>query len=339
MSRWRDPCLVLLACVAAPIGLTLGIGLGLPARQVGIVIGLTAGPTALAIAAFLTLPHVYRWLRRGCCRTCGTDRAGARSEDVGQSGATGVVKPAGGRHVVVHLPRHRRAMRWPRQHWGHDGIDVHGVTDISDGLPVDQLVVAKPVVESVVPDSTSFPLIALDRRVFVVHGRDLAVQRCAFEFLRSLNLWPMDWEDVVRMTGSVMPYLLQAVEQGIAHASAVVVLLTPDDVVRLHPDLYQRDEHPFERQPTCQPRPNVLLELGIARGVCPERTIVIEIGQMRPIADLQGLNVIRFDGSVASLQKIAQRLKAAGCAVADQGIDRDMLARFNHLRAHWRRPA
>jgi Predicted nucleotide-binding protein containing TIR-like domain len=48
-----------------------------------------------------------------------------------------------------------------------------------------------------------------------------------------------------------------------------------------------------------QARPSVLFELGLALKACPDRTVIVEVAHMRPMGDLAGLNVLRFDGSAA----------------------------------------
>lgn len=161
----------------------------------------------------------------------------------------------------------------------------------------------------------------ISRSVFVVHGRDEDVRSRMFDFLRRLDLRPLEWEELVADTGATSPFLGDVVGRAPRRAQAAVVLLTPDDVVMLHPRLRGSREPYFETQPTCQPRPNVLLELGLALGAYPERTLIVEFGELRPIADLAGRNVIRFDGSAGSLGKIVERLKSAGCPVNDRGAD------------------
>jgi predicted nucleotide-binding protein len=169
--------------------------------------------------------------------------------------------------------------------------------------------------------------------VFVVHGRDEPFRRRFFDLLRSLGLEPLEWEGLVASTGGTAPYLHDVVRTGIspAHAQAVVVLLTPDDVVSLHPGLHTPLEHDHEVATLLQPRPNVLLELGHALARFRRRTVVVEVGRLRPIADLAGLNVIRFDGSVEVLGKLASRLAAAGCAVDERGTDWRSPERFEGL--------
>jgi predicted nucleotide-binding protein len=179
---------------------------------------------------------------------------------------------------------------------------------------------------------------AVRRRVFVIHGRDEAVRERMFDFLRALDLKPLEWEALVAASGSTVPFLGDVVQRAPALARAAVVLLTPDDVVNLHPGLHDRGEAAFEVTEACQPRPNVLIELGMVLTAYPKRAIMVEFGSLRPIADLAGRNVIRFDGSAISLGKLAERLKSAGCTADTQGSDWRSTRRFQGLDAYGRHP-
>ncbi|GAA3156820.1 TIR domain-containing protein [Streptomyces echinatus] len=174
------------------------------------------------------------------------------------------------------------------------------------------------------------------RNVFVVHGRDEEVRLRMFDLLRLLDLHPLEWEDLVRATGKTAPFLGEVVGKAPELAQAALVLLTPDDVVQLHPDLRGRSEPPYETEPTGQPRPNVLIELGMVLMAYPERTLMVEVGELRTIADIAGRNVIRFDGSEGALRKIAERLKLAGCTVDDTRSDWLQTWPYRHLSAYTR---
>jgi predicted nucleotide-binding protein len=176
------------------------------------------------------------------------------------------------------------------------------------------------------------------RNVFVVHGRDEQARRVMFDLLRKLDLRPLEWESLVHGAGGGSPFLGDVVATAPSLAQAALVLLTPDDVVRLHPDLHGPREHAYEVTQTCQPRPNVLLELGMVLMAYPERTIIVEFGDLRPIADLAGRNVIRFDGSAVAVGKIVGRLDRAGCKVDDSGADWRDTRPFRGLGAYRRRP-
>ncbi|MER5436188.1 TIR domain-containing protein [Streptomyces sp. NPDC002588] len=176
----------------------------------------------------------------------------------------------------------------------------------------------------------------VSRNVFVVHGRDEEVRMKMFDLLRLLDLHPLEWEDLVRATGRTAPFLGEVVAAAPAQAQAALVLLTPDDVVQLHPDLRGANEPPYETEPTGQPRPNVLIELGMVLMAYPERTLMVEVGALRTISDIAGMNVIRFDGSETAVGKIVERLKLAGCKVNDTGSDWRQTWPFRHLAAYGR---
>jgi predicted nucleotide-binding protein len=180
------------------------------------------------------------------------------------------------------------------------------------------------------------------RNVFVVHGRDEQVRQQVFGLLRRLDLRPLEWEALVRATGEASPFLGRVVADAPSLARAAVVLLTPDDVVMLHPRLRSAREERHELQPTLQPRPNVLLELGMVLAVYPQNTVILEFGELRPVADLAGRNVIRFNEAVSvtgALKKIAGRLEEAGCSVDDSGSDWLDVHPFADMNAYSRRPA
>jgi predicted nucleotide-binding protein len=186
------------------------------------------------------------------------------------------------------------------------------------------------------PPPTEVPLA---RRVFVVHGRDDEARSAIFILLRALGLQPWEWGQMVADLGQTAPFNGQVVAHGLQQAQATVVLLTPDDVAYLHPDLHQALEPLHERRPTGQPRANVLIELGMALMAAEERTIIVEFGQLRPAADINGRNVIRFDGSRAAVDKLVARLRTAGCQVDTQGMDWASLKHVSDLQAYRRRPA
>jgi predicted nucleotide-binding protein len=182
----------------------------------------------------------------------------------------------------------------------------------------------------------------MDRNVFVVYGRDGEVNSAVFQLLRQLDLRPLEWETLIRgHGGGITPPLSEIVVNAPRQASAAVVVLTPDDMVMLHSELRKPREDPFELHPSMQARPNVVLELGIALGVYAERTLILEFGDLRPIADIAGLNTIRFHqstGHVEALKKIAGRLKWAGLPIDDSGTDWLNPAPFQNLKAYRRKP-
>jgi predicted nucleotide-binding protein len=176
------------------------------------------------------------------------------------------------------------------------------------------------------------------RRVFVVYGRDGTLIRRFFDLLYVVGLQPLEWEKLVALTGTTVPYLGDAVSMAPHLAQANLVLLSPDDIVELHPGLHQPGDQAHERARAGQSRPNVLFELGLAYATAPKRTIIVEIGQLRPIADLAGLNVIHFDGSAEAIKKIIDRLALAGCPADTSGEHWLDTSRFAGLEAYRRGP-
>ena len=150
------------------------------------------------------------------------------------------------------------------------------------------------------------------RDVFVIYGRNDKLRSSMFDFLRSLDLNPLEWGELIAKTKSASPYIGQALEAGFKDVGAVIGLLTPDDVAFLHPDLWSSGENEYEKKPSPQARPNVLHS---------DRTVIVQIGDLRPFSDVAGRHVLRFDGSAAARTDLRNRLKNAGCEVKEHGTD------------------
>lgn len=164
------------------------------------------------------------------------------------------------------------------------------------------------LVEAAEPDS---------KRVMVVYGRNLAIRDAMFAFLRALGLYPIEWEDAVAQTGIGSPHNLAAVRAAMRSARAVIVLFTAEDEARLLPALARSEEPAEERELRGQPRPNVLLEAGLALAIDPAHTILVEVGAIRRASDLDGLNTVRLSNAAPSRQALRNRLITAGCDVAE----------------------
>ncbi|MEV5892049.1 nucleotide-binding protein [Nonomuraea fuscirosea] len=173
-----------------------------------------------------------------------------------------------------------------------------------------------------------------ERKVFVIHGRDEQARLRVFDLLRRMGLNPLEWETLVRGTSTMSPHLLDVVGRAFGTAQAVVVVMTPDDIVRLHPEL-DGDHGDHDQQ--CQARPNVLFEAGMAFGVAPARTLLLQLGRLRPFSDIAGLNYVQVDGSATSVLKIRQRLETAGCRLAGTGVDYVEPSLLRDLAAYTRR--
>ena len=153
------------------------------------------------------------------------------------------------------------------------------------------------------------------REVFVVHGRNLAARDALFDFLRAVDLHPLEWSEALQATGKPNPYVGEILDVAFSRSHAVVVLFTPDDEARLRKSLRVANEPPHETQLTHQARPNVLFEAGMAMARSQDRTILIELGNLRPFSDIGGRHTVRLDNSSQRRQELAQRLETAGCPV------------------------
>lgn len=158
------------------------------------------------------------------------------------------------------------------------------------------------------------------RSVFVVHGRNESLRKSMFDFLRSINLSPMEWSTAVEHTGSGSPYIGQVLDAAFDHAKAIVVLMTPDEVAYLQSQ-YGHGENDKETLPAPQARPNVLFEAGMALGRNADQTVLVEVGEVRPFSDVAGRHAIRLSNSADSRQTLARRLQTAGCDVNLNGTD------------------
>ena len=159
------------------------------------------------------------------------------------------------------------------------------------------------------------------RTVFVVHGRNEEARKAVFAFLRSIGLDPLEWSRAVQSTGKATPYIGEILDAAFSRAHAVVVLFTPDDEAWLREPYRSASDPAHESVLSGQARPNVLFEAGMAMGRDKERTVLVELGKLRPFTDIAGLHVIRLVDSSESRQGLAQRLKLAGCPVNLVGTD------------------
>jgi len=182
----------------------------------------------------------------------------------------------------------------------------------------DELIVGPPGTSS---ESGPAPPRVNRRRVMVVYGRNPEARRAMFDFLRALGLDPAEWRKLVAETDKATPYIGEILERAFENAAAVVVLLTPDDEAKLRDDYIRETDPDFERNLTPQARPNVLFEAGMAFGLHPDRTVLVELGALRPFSDIFGRHVVRLDGTEQPLRDICGRLKTAGCTVDDSGDD------------------
>ena len=153
----------------------------------------------------------------------------------------------------------------------------------------------------------------------MIHGRNEKISDSLFEFLHSLGLHPLEWEEIVNSIGKTSPFVSEVIEQGFEISQCIIVLLTPDDEARLKEEFRKEHEPSWETELTGQSRLNVIFEAGMAMGKFPERTIIVELGNIRPYSDIAGRHVIKLDNSPEKRNSLASRLESAGCSINRNG--------------------
>ena len=166
------------------------------------------------------------------------------------------------------------------------------------------------------------------QKVFVVHGRDTQARDDIFKFLRAIDLHPLEWSEAVKLTGKPSPHIWEILERAFSEAHAVLVLFTPDDEAYLRKSLRSEHDLTHETQLSGQARPNVLFEAGMAMGRSEDRTVLVELGILRPFSDIAGRHTIKLDNTSQRRQELAQRLQAAGCPVNLDGTDWHTVGNF-----------
>src|SRR5688572_23253931 len=131
-------------------------------------------------------------------------------------------------------------------------------------------------------------------KAFVIYGHDRDVYREVTKFLTALGIEVEPFHRVVGERNG-LDTILPKVLNGIDAADVVIVLFTPDEQANFHDPKtgeYRRYEK-GEFLGGWQPRPNVILEAGMAVARAPRKTILAQVGPIRVISDLSG--VLRVD--------------------------------------------
>lgn len=153
--------------------------------------------------------------------------------------------------------------------------------------------------------------------VWLVHGRDTQAAEQLRDFLRALGLKVLEFTQAILRTRQGSPYVGSVLERGIGDTGAVVVLLTPDDEVRLRRPLLTAGD---SGRLAPQPRPNVIFEAGMALQHDPKKVVLVQLGRMRLFSNMAGRHVVHLERPAAR-HELVTKLKAAGCVVDTDGED------------------
>jgi len=93
-------------------------------------------------------------------------------------------------------------------------INSHAIASHAEDV-TDEYITGPPgrVFSSDVPSPTRLQPPKDAREVFVVHGRNLAARDALFDFLRTIDLHPLEWSEAIQGTGRASPYIGETLMQ------------------------------------------------------------------------------------------------------------------------------
>lgn len=150
-----------------------------------------------------------------------------------------------------------------------------------------------------------------------------------FAFLRALGLRPMEWGELMKATQKATLSIPEVVETALDRAGAVIVVMTPDDDVRLTTRLREKHESTDETELSRQARPNVYYEAGMAVARHPLKTIFVTVGKVKHFTDISGFHVTRLDNTAGKRQELVSKLGTARGGTIDTSGRTDWLTAGN----------
>jgi predicted nucleotide-binding protein len=150
-----------------------------------------------------------------------------------------------------------------------------------------------------------------DNSIFVVHGRDLALRDEMYAFLRALGLNPIEWNHAIAAAkGGANPIVGDVIDNAMKKAQGIMVLLSSDEDAKLKSKFVgHHDKRKHLHTLEGQPRPNVIFEAGLALGAHSDKTILVQVGEIREISDIAGKHMVHLTDDASSKQALAQRLE------------------------------
>jgi predicted nucleotide-binding protein len=155
------------------------------------------------------------------------------------------------------------------------------------------------------------------QNVYVINGRNTAIQNAMYDFLSTLGLQLITKEDAVEALKRGSPFADEVLEMTLKSARAIIVPFTEGEQVRLRSELRKSDDKNDEAKFLPQPGMDQIFEAGYALGRFPERTILIQIGQVQLFSDIDGRYIPNFTGKEADRRDLINRLKSIGCILQE----------------------
>jgi len=180
-----------------------------------------------------------------------------------------------------------------------------------------------PVAAAVAPDGavsgfSGTPIVdtATSKKVFVVHGHDVAAREQLELILHRLGLNPF----VLQNTSGEGLTIIESLEKEICPTGDAarfgIVLLTPDDMG------YAKSSKPEDAQPRA--RQNVVLEMGMLIAAIGRKNVaILKKGHVEVPSDAQGILYIPFNDHVKeTVPKLVDRLRASGFVMNPENISK-----------------
>lgn len=147
--------------------------------------------------------------------------------------------------------------------------------------------------------------------IFVVHGRDSALTNDMYDFLGSIGLNAIEWNEAIKgAKGGANPIVGDVINQAMKKAQGIMVLLSPDEDAKLKNKFASlKDKKIGLNKLDSQPRPNVIFEAGLALGAHSDKTILVQVGDIREISDIAGKHMAHLTNTPASRKALAMRLR------------------------------
>lgn len=210
---------------------------------------------------------------------------------------------------------------------GDNGISIQKYASAEDHAELRGIPNHVPVtLPAVPPPSTRKSKVAKtpktkENTVFVVHGRDAKLRDAMYQFLGALGLTPLEWGHAIRAARrrGGNPYVNDAVTKIMERAQAIVVILSADDDAKLKDQFVTQHERQSEGKLRGQARPNVIFETGIAIGTHHRKTVMVQVGDVKPFTDVGGMHIPHFNGDDKSRHDLANRLEDLGCKLNRDG--------------------
>jgi predicted nucleotide-binding protein len=151
-----------------------------------------------------------------------------------------------------------------------------------------------------------------DNSMFVVHGRDAQLNKDMYAFLATIGIVPMEWDQAIKAAkGGANPIVGDVISNAMARVQGVMILFSPDEEAKIRSKFAsERDKKRGDHLKGFQPRPNVIFEAGLALGAHSDKTILVQVGDVRDISDIAGKHMVHLDNSFAARKRLADRLES-----------------------------